>query len=79
MIRGLLKLLCPGFQQNDTVYTMKDQNILSNEKMYYFPLFFIFIENVTHSLELVFKKRVSTAGPPLLNLSPEQALEELSK
>jgi hypothetical protein len=54
MIKGLLKLLCPG-------------------------LFFIFIENVTHSLELVFKKRVSTAGPPLLNLTPEQALEELSK
>jgi hypothetical protein len=32
-----------------------------------------------YSHELVFKKRVSTAGPPLLNLSPEQALEELSK
>jgi hypothetical protein len=46
---------------------------------YNFPLFFIFIENVAYSHELVSMKRVSSAGPPLLNLSPEQALEELSK
>ncbi len=59
---------------------MKDHDILSNKKIVIISLsFFTFIKNVTNSLELVFKKRVSTAGPPLLNLTPEQALEELSK